>query len=108
MQVVNDATGPLNRFAAYDTYAYHLGLNPTTTLSAGVGAGITNLSLNTSKLDFGPIAIDPAVASSGILNTLKPDINAGLYLYTGNYFIGVSAQQIIPQRMCVSLRVLFL
>ena len=99
LQVVNDATGPLNRFAAYGTYAYHLGLNPTTTLSAGFGAGITNLSLNTSKLDFGPIAIDPAVASSGILNTLKPDINAGLYLYTGNYFIGVSAQQIIPQRI---------
>lgn len=99
LQVVNDATGPLNRFAAYGTYAYHLGLNPTTTLSAGFGIGVTNLSLNTSKLDFGPITVDPAVSSSGILNTLKPDINAGLYLYTGNYFIGVSAQQIIPQRI---------
>lgn len=99
MQVVNDATGPLNRFAAYGTYAYHLGLNPTTTLAAGFGVGVTNLSLNTAKLDFGPIAVDPAVSSSGILNTLKPDINAGLYLYTGNYFIGVSAQQIIPQKI---------
>lgn len=99
MQVVNDATGPLNRFAAYGTYAYHLGLNPTTTLAAGFGVGITNLSLNTAKLDFGPVAVDPVVASSGILNTLKPDINAGLYLYTGNYFIGVSAQQIIPQKI---------
>jgi len=99
LQVINDATGPLNRFAAYGTYAYHLGLNSTTTLSAGFGAGITNLSLNTAKLDFGTIAVDPAVASSGILNTLKPDINAGLYLYTANYFIGVSAQQIIPQKI---------
>ena len=72
---------------------------PTTTLAAGFGVGITNLSLNTAKLDFGPIAVDPAVSSSGILNTLKPDINAGLYLYTGNYFIGVSAQQIIPQKI---------
>ena len=99
VQIVNDRTGPLNRFAAYGTYAYHLGLNATTTLSAGFGVGVTNLSLNTSKLDFGPISVDPAVASSGILNTLKPDINAGLYLYTGNYFLGVSAQQIIPQRI---------
>jgi type IX secretion system PorP/SprF family membrane protein len=99
MQVVNDRTGPLNRFAAYGTYAYHLGLNPTTTLAAGFGIGVTNLSLNAAKLDFGPIAIDPAVSSSGILNTLKPDINAGLYLYTGNYFIGISAQQIIPQKI---------
>jgi type IX secretion system PorP/SprF family membrane protein len=61
--------------------------------------GLTNLSLNTSKLDFGVVSVDPAVASSGILNTLKPDINAGLYLYTGNYFIGISAQQIIPQKI---------
>lgn len=99
MQVVNDRTGPLNRFAAYGTYAYHLGLNSTTTLAAGFGVGVTNLSLTTAKLDFGPIAVDPAVSSSGILNTLKPDINAGLYLYTGNYFIGVSAQQIIPQKI---------
>jgi type IX secretion system PorP/SprF family membrane protein len=99
MQVVNDRTGPLNRFAAYATYAYHLGLNSTTTLAAGFGVGFTNLSLNTSKLDFGPIAMDPAVASSGILNRLKPDINAGLYLYTGNYFVGLSAQQVIPQRI---------
>ncbi|HET6995092.1 MAG TPA: PorP/SprF family type IX secretion system membrane protein, partial [Chitinophagaceae bacterium] len=30
---------------------------------------------------------------------VKPDINAGLWLYSADYFVGVSAQQIIPQKL---------
>src|SRR4051812_23185290 len=48
--VLNDRTGPLNRFAAYGTYAYHLGLTARTSLSAGVSLGIKNTTLNASKL----------------------------------------------------------
>ncbi|MFY0064898.1 type IX secretion system membrane protein PorP/SprF, partial [Acinetobacter baumannii] len=47
--ILNDKTGPLNRFAAYGTYAYHIGLSPTTNLSAGISVGITNMSLDASK-----------------------------------------------------------
>ena len=100
LQVVNDRTGPLNQFAAYVTYAYHIGLTPRTSLAAGFGAGVTNLSLNTNKLDFGIVTpVDPAVYTSGQVNQFKPDFNAGLYLYSADYFIGVSAQQIIPQKV---------
>jgi type IX secretion system PorP/SprF family membrane protein len=63
--VLNDQTGPLNRFAAYGTYAYHRGIAAQTTLSFGVSAGMTNLTLNTSKLNFGNTVIDPAVGASG-------------------------------------------
>jgi type IX secretion system PorP/SprF family membrane protein len=94
--IVNDRTGPLNRFSAYGTYAYHLALNTRTNLSGGISVGVTNNTLNTTKLIFDN-PIDPAVASSGYLNTLRPDINAGLWLYSANYFAGISAQQIINQ-----------
>lgn len=100
--IMNDKTGPLNRFAAYGTYAYHLGLSPTMNLSAGVSAGFTNLSLDASKLNFGGNSVDPAVAGSGLINRLKPDISAGLWLYTRDYFLGLSAQQIIPQNVAFS------
>jgi type IX secretion system PorP/SprF family membrane protein len=100
--ILNDKTGPLNRFAAYGTYAYHIGLSPTTNLSAGFSAGITNLSLDASKLNFGNSTVDPAVASSGVINRLKPDVSAGLWLYSKNYFVGLSAQQIIPQNVAFS------
>ncbi|MEN9599279.1 MAG: hypothetical protein RL596_1598 [Bacteroidota bacterium] len=100
--ILNDKTGPLNRFAAYGTYAYHIGLSPTTNLSAGISVGITNMSLDANKLNFGTTTVDPAVASSGTLNKLKPDVSAGLWLYGKDYFIGLSAQQIVPQNISFS------
>jgi type IX secretion system PorP/SprF family membrane protein len=100
--ILNDKTGPLNRFAAYGTYAYHIGLSPTTNLSAGISVGITNMSLDANKLNFGTTTVDPAVASSGTLNKLKPDVSAGLWLYSKDYFIGLSAQQVVPQNISFS------
>lgn len=101
--LLNDETGPLNRFAAFGTYAYHMPLNAQTTLSLGVSAGVTQLSLNTNKLDFaGTNASDPAVLGNGSLNTLKPDVSAGLWLYSRDYFFGVAMQQIVPQQIAFS------
>jgi type IX secretion system PorP/SprF family membrane protein len=98
-QAINDRTGPLNQFAAYATYAYHIGISSKASLAAGFGAGFTNLSLNTSKLDFVFTTVDPAVHSSGTLNQFRPDFNAGVYLYSADYFVGFSAQQIVPQKI---------
>jgi type IX secretion system PorP/SprF family membrane protein len=102
LTVINDRTGPLNRFAAYGTYAYHLSISPRTSLSAGISAGITNVSLDASKLNFGTTTVDPAVTGSGIINQIKPDISAGLWLYSADYFVGLSAQQIVPQPISFS------
>ena len=102
LTVLNDKTGPLNRFAAYGTYAYHLGISPYTNLSAGISVGFTNMSLDASKLNFGTYTIDPAVAGSGMINRIKPDISAGLWLYSRDYFVGLSAQQIVPQNIAFS------
>lgn len=98
IQFMNDRTGPLNRMAAYVTYAYHMGLSAQTSLSAGFGAGVTNLSLDADKLNFN-IPVDPAVYTSGVINKVHPDVNAGLYLYSSSYFVGLSAQQIVPQKI---------
>jgi type IX secretion system PorP/SprF family membrane protein len=98
LQIINDKTGPLGQFSAYATYAYHIGLGPRTSLAAGFGAGFSRVSLQTDKLQFA-VPVDPAVYSSGTINQFKPDFTAGLYLYSADYFVGVSAQQIIPQKI---------
>ena len=98
LQVINDRTGPLNNFSAYGTYAYHIGLSPRTNLAAGIGLGVNNFSLATDKLRFNT-AVDPAVAGSGVLNKISFDMNAGLYLYSADYFVGLSAQQIVPSKI---------
>jgi type IX secretion system PorP/SprF family membrane protein len=99
--MINDRTGSFNRFTAYGSYAYHLGLSPTTNLAAGFSAGITVVSIDRSKNDFGAgDPSDPALAEvNGELNRIKPDIGFGLWLYSANYFIGLSGQQIVPQRL---------
>jgi type IX secretion system PorP/SprF family membrane protein len=98
LTVVDDHTGPLNNFTADATYAYHIGISPKTSLAAGFGVGITNISLDRGSLYF-ETPVDPAVYNNGNINSIKPDFNAGLWLYSADYFVGVSAQQIIPQKV---------
>ena len=99
LQIIRDVTGPLSNTSAYATYAYHLGLSSQTSLAAGFGVGFNNYSLDVNKLQFSDFQVDPAIYSGGILNNWRMDLTAGLYLYSANYFIGLSAQQVIPQKI---------
>jgi type IX secretion system PorP/SprF family membrane protein len=98
LTIINDRTGPMNRFSAYGTFSYHIGLSPTTNLSAGLSAGLQQMRLDADKLDFGSqYPVDPSLAGSGLLNKLKPDFNAGLWLYSAKFFVGASTQNIVTQ-----------
>jgi len=97
-QLINDKTGPITQVSAAATYAYHLGLNNKLSLSAGFGLGVSRLQLDPTKLDFGAVSVDPAVSGNSAFQRLKPDISAGLYLYSANFFVGASAQQIVPAK----------
>jgi type IX secretion system PorP/SprF family membrane protein len=96
--IMNDKTGYLSRFSAYATYAYHKGLTPNTTLSAGFLAGISNVSLDRTKIEWGTLdPNDPAIGyNNGEIKQLKPEIGAGLWLYSADYFAGISVLNIIP------------
>jgi type IX secretion system PorP/SprF family membrane protein len=95
--ILDDKTGPLNRIAAYGSYAYHLPVGIRTTLSFGLSLGVQEVNVDYASLDFGQAnPVDPAVSESGLLNKLEPDMNAGLWLSNKNFFLGLSAQQIIP------------
>ncbi len=95
--ILNDKTGPLSRIAAYGSYAYHLPVGIKTTLSFGLSLGVQEVNVDMSAVDFGQAnPIDPAVLGSGYLNKLEPDVNAGLWLSNKSFFLGLSAQQIVP------------
>lgn len=96
---VNYVTGYTNRMTAYATYAYHVGISNNTSLSAGFGAGFSSFTVDRSKITLST-AFDPAIGlATDNLSKLKPELNAGLWLYSTHYFAGVSAQQIIPSRI---------
>jgi len=95
--IINDKTGPLSRVAAYGSYAYHVPVGAKTSLSFGLSAGVQEVTVDINAVNFGETnPVDPAVLQSGYLNKLEPDLNAGLWLSNTNFFLGLSAQQIIP------------
>lgn len=93
---VSDKAGPLNNTTVNLTYAYHLGLAPRLNLAVGVGLGASRMSFNTADVKLGE-ANDPAIAAKGTVSTIKPDINFGVWLYSVQYFVGASIQQLLPQ-----------
>ncbi|MBO9202823.1 MULTISPECIES: PorP/SprF family type IX secretion system membrane protein [Niastella] len=102
MSIVNDRTGNFNRFSANVSYAYHIGISARTSLAAGFAGGISSIGLNTNgKAFFGSDPTDPSVggAVAKNLRKIKPDFSAGLWLYSADYFVGLSGQQIIPQKL---------
>jgi type IX secretion system PorP/SprF family membrane protein len=98
LQLIRDRTGPLTHLGGQLTYAYHIPVNDVINFSAGVGVGASQLRLDPSKLRFAT-TVDPAVYTTNIINKIRPDISAGVYLYGPSLFAGISAQQLVPGKI---------
>lgn len=97
LSIVNDVTGNYNVFTADVSYAYHLGLSATTNLAAGFSGGFSKVNYNRSKSST---PNDPGIGPNGnIIYKTRPDLNVGLWLYSADYFVGLSAKQIVPQKV---------
>lgn len=98
LAVISDKTGNYSRFNANISYAYHLGLSSTTNIALGFSAGVARVQYDRSK----STAVDPGDPAIGmgntVLNKTLPDLNTGIWMYSRDYFIGVSALQVIPQK----------
>lgn len=98
--VVSDQAGPINQTNIDASYAYHLGLAGNLNLAVGVSAGLNHISLNTSLITL-ENPLDPAI-SNGNNSQWKPDLSVGGWLYSSNYYVGASVQQLIPQNLYFS------
>lgn len=98
----NYSTGYINRINAMATYAYHMGLNETWSLAGGFGAGFSHIAIDRSQIIIENPS-DPLIgALTGIKRKYKPDLSAGLYLYSKKYFLGISGQQLIPAKLDIT------
>jgi type IX secretion system PorP/SprF family membrane protein len=95
--LVLDKAGPISRFDANVTYAYHLQLSGTLNLSVGAAVGLTRIGLDINALSLED-PNDPALNNT-ITSQIKPDLGMGLWLYGARFFTGVSVQQILPQKL---------
>lgn len=100
MIVMNDRTGYINRSSAYGTVAFHLGLSPKTSLSAGFMAGGSKISIDRTKIEWGTLdPNDPAIGYNEQLQKFKPELAAGLWLYGSNFFLGASVLNIVSGKV---------
>jgi type IX secretion system PorP/SprF family membrane protein len=97
VMAVSDKAGPISRFDAGVTYAYHLQLSGTGNLAVGVYAGLSRIALDVNSLSL-EVSADPALANT-IPSQFKPDVAVGLWYYSARMFAGASAQQVIPQKL---------
>jgi type IX secretion system PorP/SprF family membrane protein len=98
--VVTDKAGPITQTNIDASYAYHLGLTERLNLAVGVSGGFTRTALNTSQITL-ETALDPAI-TNGNNSQWKPDLNLGTWLYSSNYYFGLSVQQVLPQNLYFS------
>jgi type IX secretion system PorP/SprF family membrane protein len=98
--VVNDKAGPIQQTNIAGTYAYHLGLAPRLNMALGVSVGMNHTILNTSEVVTAN-PFDPAIAN-GNNSQWKPDIGAGVWLYSAGFYVGASVQQLLTQNLYFS------
>jgi len=98
--IVSDVAGPITTTNIDMTYAYHLGLTEKLNLAVGVAAGFNRINLNTALITL-ENPNDPAI-TNGLGAQWKPDLSTGVWLYSSNYYLGASVQQILPEDLYFS------
>lgn len=95
----SDKTGPTERMGAQVSYAYHIPLEDTRRnfLALGISANILQYTLNFDKIDV-VNAADPTILT-GSENQGAFDANFGIYLHGPDYWLGISAMQLIQSRL---------
>ncbi|WP_205504587.1 PorP/SprF family type IX secretion system membrane protein [Rufibacter psychrotolerans] len=92
IQAISDRTGPLRRTNVNLTYAYHLPITRTITVSMGASAGLLRNSINASEATF--TNPDPAIGSNYV-NRNYFDLGLGTWIYASNFFVGFSGAQLL-------------
>jgi type IX secretion system PorP/SprF family membrane protein len=92
-----DITGPTRRTGIYGSYSYHLKLNDQLKLSLGISAGLLQFAIDGSKITLQDDA-DVALKNS-YSSVLLPDFGFGMHLNARQFSIGLSAPQLIQNRL---------
>ncbi|WP_291127758.1 PorP/SprF family type IX secretion system membrane protein [Flavobacterium sp. UBA7682] len=97
ISIVHDEIGDVvqesNIFA---DFAYVLSLSEKTRLSFGVKAGVTLFSANFNGFQYTDPVLDPAFQNN--ISETFPNIGAGTYLFGDNYYLGLSAPNLMTSR----------
>lgn len=91
LMVITDQVGVTRQTGFYGSFAYKIKFS-SSTLSLGLQGGATNVTSNYSQLLIKQPG-DPLV--NGDIREMQPNVGAGVYYYSDNYYVGLSMPQMI-------------
>lgn len=94
--IINDVTGPTQRFWAYGSYAYHLPLGSGIKVSMGAFAGIKRFSIDGTQLTTFEGG-DPLTGRR--ISKSMPDASVGIWTYSDQFYAGFSGQQLFGNKV---------
>ncbi len=99
--IYSDITGPTSRMGTLFTYAYNRQIHRSgIRASGGISVGALMFRADASKFNFGDNfdMNDPALFR-GTKTLIKPDASVGVLVYSTSFIFGLSAHQLIGQRL---------
>lgn len=95
VQITVDKLGPQSASSLYGNYAFRMRLNDEDTkrLSVGIGVGVTQYSLDGTKLD--PITAGDATIPPNKISNFIPDVRFGVYYSGSSWYLGFSIMDLL-------------
>lgn len=91
--VYNDVTGPTSRTGITGAYAYNIAVTGEIRLSMGISASVMQYRIDGTQLNPKDISDDRILQV--VSTTYLPDAGIGAYLYADDFYVGISAAQLL-------------
>ncbi|NML65248.1 type IX secretion system membrane protein PorP/SprF [Hymenobacter sp. RP-2-7] len=92
--VYRDVTGPTSRTGIYASYAFNAVLAPDLRLALGASVGMQQFAVDGAQLHF----YDPTTVAASAASRV-PDATVGLWLYSSNFYVGLSGAQLLGNKL---------
>ncbi len=97
--IYNDVTGPTSRTGFTGSYAYNIALSGEMRLSMGISASMMQYRIDGTQLNPRDVS-DPALLQV-ISTSYLPDAGIGAYLYAKDFYVGLSAAQLLNNNLMI-------
>ncbi|MCK5135304.1 MAG: type IX secretion system membrane protein PorP/SprF [Bacteroidales bacterium] len=91
--VYNDVTGPTSRTGITGSYAYNIAINNDIRLSMGISASMMQFRIDGTQLN--PKIVSDESILQVVSASYLPDAGIGVYLYAEEFYVGLSAAQLL-------------
>jgi len=96
LSVINDEVGPIHQTMLFADYSYSIQATENSTLAFGLKAGVNIFQADLLSLTPNEGG-DPAIYN--VDNRLLPNVGVGVYYYSDNGYLGLSAPKLLEQTL---------